>query len=83
MLLERRVIPELAEPIRYSPELPGSVADLVQSVKVQGLEGLIVKRRDSRYEPGERTGAWRKMRVNRGRNLSSAVIRSAGTHSTR
>lgn len=63
-LLERKVLPKLSEPIRYSPELPGSVADLVQSVKAQRLEGLIAKRRDSRYEPGERTGAWRKMRVN-------------------
>jgi ATP-dependent DNA ligase len=36
----------------------------VQSVKIQRLEGLVAKRRDSRYEPGERTGAWRKMRVN-------------------
>ena len=63
-LLEREVLPKLAEPIRYSPELPGTVADLVQSVKAQKLEGLIAKRRDSRYEPGERTGAWRKMRVN-------------------
>lgn len=63
-LLERKILPKLAEPIRYSPELPGSVSDLVQSVKAQRLEGLIAKRRDSRYEPGERTGAWRKMRVN-------------------
>jgi len=64
MLLERKVLPKLTEPIRYSPELPGSVTDLVQSVKAQRLEGLVAKRRDSRYEPGERTGAWRKMRVN-------------------
>jgi len=63
-LLEIEVLPRLSEPIRYSPELPGSVSDLVQSVKAQRLEGLIAKRRDSRYEPGERTGAWRKMRVN-------------------
>ena len=63
-LLEEKVLPLLSDPIRYSPELPGSVADLVQSVKAQGLEGLIAKRRDSRYESGERSGAWRKMRVN-------------------
>jgi bifunctional non-homologous end joining protein LigD len=63
-LLERKVLPKLAEPIRYSPELPGSVSDLVQSVKAQKLEGLVAKRRDSRYEPGQRSGAWRKMRVN-------------------
>lgn len=56
-LLEREVLPILTAPIRFSSELPGSVANLVQSVKVQGLEGLVAKRRDSRYEPGERTGA--------------------------
>ena len=27
---------------------------------------MIAKRRDSRYEPGQRSGAWQKMRVNRG-----------------
>ena len=68
-LLERHVLPLLAEPIRYSPELPGSIADLVQAVKGQGLEGLVAKRRDSRYESGERSGAWRKMRVNRGQEF--------------
>jgi bifunctional non-homologous end joining protein LigD len=27
---------------------------------------LIAKRRDSRYEPGQRSSAWQKMRVNQG-----------------
>ena len=40
-----------------------------QSVKAQGLEGLVAKRRDSRYEPGLRSGAWLKMRVNRGQEF--------------
>jgi ATP-dependent DNA ligase len=31
-----------------------------------GLQGLVAKRRDSRYEPGLRSGAWMKMRINRG-----------------
>ena len=56
-LLEREVLPKLADPIRYSPELNGSVTDLVQSVKAQGLEGLVAKRRAGRYEPGQRSGA--------------------------
>jgi bifunctional non-homologous end joining protein LigD len=43
--------------------------DLIQSVKAQGLEGLVAKRRDSKYEPGQRSGAWQKMRVNRGQEL--------------
>jgi len=68
-LLEQKVLPRLTEPIRYSPELPGTVAELVQSAKAQGLEGLIAKRRDSRYEPGERSGVWRKMRINQGQEF--------------
>ena len=34
-----------------------------------GLEGVVAKRRDSRYEPGQRPGAWLKMRVNRGQEF--------------
>lgn len=63
-ILEGRVLGKLAEPIRQSPVLEASLADLIQSVKAQGLEGLVAKRRDSRYEPGQRSGAWQKMRVN-------------------
>jgi bifunctional non-homologous end joining protein LigD len=61
-------VPNLAEPIRYSPALEASLADLVQSVKAQGFEGLVAKRQDSKY-PGLRTGAWQKMRVNQGQEL--------------
>ena len=64
-LLEKHVFPKMSEPIRYSPVLEASLKDLIQSVKAQGLEGLVAKRRDSRYEPGLRSGAWKKMRVNR------------------
>lgn len=32
-------------------------------MRAQGLEGRVARRRDSRYEPGERSGAWRKMRI--------------------
>src|ERR1700688_650542 len=68
-LIEKHVLPELADPIRYSPILGGSLKDLVRSVKAQGLEGLVAKRRDSKYEPGLRSGAWQKMRVNAGQEL--------------
>ena len=43
--------------------------DLIHSVKTQGLEGLVAKRRTSKYEPGVRSGAWMKMRVNRGQEF--------------
>ena len=64
-LLEKKVLPKLAEPVRYAPPLQSALSVLVESVKAQGLEGLVAKRRDSRYEAGVRSGAWQKMRVNR------------------
>src|SRR5581483_9276309 len=60
---------KLAEPIRFSPVLEASLRDLIQSVKAQGLEGLVAKRADSRYEPGLRSGAWQKMRINQGQEF--------------
>ena len=68
-LLENTVLPHLAEPVRYVPPLEGSLQTLVHSVKAHGFEGLVAKRRDSRYESGLRSGAWRKMRVNRGQEF--------------
>jgi ATP-dependent DNA ligase len=52
-LIEKHVLPTLADPIRYSPILEASLSNLIRSVKEQGLEGLVAKRRDSKYEPGE------------------------------
>jgi ATP-dependent DNA ligase len=43
--------------------------DLLHSVKAQGLEGLVAKRTESKYEPGQRSGAWQKVRVNRGQEF--------------
>jgi len=37
-------------------------ADLIRSAESVGLEGLVAKQRSSCYEPGRRSGAWRKMR---------------------
>jgi len=68
-LLEMHIFPKMEEPIRYSPVLEAGLKDLIQSVKAQGLEGLVAKRRDSKYEPGLRSGAWLKMRVNQGQEL--------------
>jgi DNA ligase D-like protein (predicted ligase) len=68
-LLERRIVPKLTEPVRYVGTLEASLRDLVHSVKAQGLEGLVAKRRDSRYEPGLRSGAWMKMRINQGQEF--------------
>jgi bifunctional non-homologous end joining protein LigD len=64
-LLERDVLPYLTEPVRHSPVLDAPLPELIAAVRAQGLEGLVAKRLDSRYEPGQRSGAWLKMRLNR------------------
>ncbi len=69
VLLEKRILPKLMEPVRYVAPLEASLSVLVQSVRAQGFEGLVAKRSDSRYEPGLRSGAWMKMRVNRGQEF--------------
>jgi bifunctional non-homologous end joining protein LigD len=47
----------------FSSELPGSVEDVVHAVADVGLEGVVAKRRDSRYEPGKRSGVWQKFKL--------------------
>jgi DNA ligase D-like protein (predicted ligase) len=68
-LLKQKILPNLIEPIKYSAEFDADLSDLIQSVKTLRLEGLVAKRKDSRYESGLRKGAWRKMRVNAGQEF--------------
>ena len=51
--------------IRLSQELSGTAAVVVQAVKDVGLEGVVAKRRDSLYVPGERSGDWQKLKLER------------------
>jgi bifunctional non-homologous end joining protein LigD len=41
---------------------PGRGRALYAATREQGLEGVVAKRLDSRYEPGRRTGAWLKIK---------------------
>jgi DNA ligase D-like protein (predicted ligase) len=68
-LLETKVLPKLKAPVRYMPPLDEPLDVLIQAVKTQGFEGVTGKRSDSPYEPGERSGAWMKMRVNQGQEF--------------
>jgi bifunctional non-homologous end joining protein LigD len=49
--------------IRFSEELRGTRAELLQAARQFQLEGLIAKRPDSLYEPGRRGGAWVKVKL--------------------
>jgi bifunctional non-homologous end joining protein LigD len=45
------------------PWFAGGGAAVLAAAQAQGLEGVVAKRRDSRYEPGRRSGSWTKTKV--------------------
>jgi len=45
-----------------SDPLPGRVADIERRIREFGLEGIVAKRRRSRYQPGTRSRDWVKVR---------------------
>jgi bifunctional non-homologous end joining protein LigD len=51
--------------VLLSSELPGAAADVIKAVISLGLEGIIAKRRTSRYLPGERNADWVKLKLDR------------------
>ncbi len=61
------VIPD--KRIRISDYFEAAPKDLLSAVREQRLEGIIGKRKDSLYQPGKRSGAWIKYRVNRGQEF--------------
>jgi bifunctional non-homologous end joining protein LigD len=67
-------------PLRRSAVLDATPKDLIRAVRSQGLEGIIAKRWDSRYESGERSGAWLKFRVNKGQELVIGGYRTGANH---
>jgi bifunctional non-homologous end joining protein LigD len=51
--------------IRYSVSFKKNIEELLSRVRGLGLEGLIGKRTNSRYEAGKRTGAWVKIKLHK------------------
>jgi DNA ligase D-like protein (predicted ligase) len=68
-LLRRHVLPTLRDPIRECPELNAALQDVIKAIRAQGLEGVVAKNLNSSYEPGRRSGSWRKMRLNKGQDF--------------
>jgi bifunctional non-homologous end joining protein LigD len=44
------------------PAFPGTGQAVHDATKAQGMEGVVAKRRDSRYEPGRRSDCWVKVK---------------------
>jgi bifunctional non-homologous end joining protein LigD len=51
-------------PVLRSTAFEAKPADLIRAAKDLGLEGIVAKRKDSVYEPGRRSGAWQKYKLN-------------------
>ena len=55
--------------VRIADHFRVPAADMLSAIHGQGLEGVVAKRRDGRYEVGKRTGSWAKYRLNSGQEL--------------
>jgi bifunctional non-homologous end joining protein LigD len=49
--------------VRYSTSVENDGEEVLNQARKLGLEGLIGKRLGSRYEPGKRSGAWIKLKI--------------------
>jgi DNA ligase D-like protein (predicted ligase) len=68
----RKILAKVLKPndhISTSPAEAATSAKIVSFVKQHGLEGVVAKRLDSVYEPGRRSGAWCKYRINLGQEF--------------
>jgi len=73
-LLERRkllsqALRPLSDSIQLSESFEADPAELLRAAKKLGLEGIVAKRKRSLYEPGKRSRAWLKYKVNKGQEL--------------
>jgi ATP-dependent DNA ligase len=63
------VLEPTLDPVRFSETVNATPAALIAAAKEHGVEGLIAKRIGSVYEPGQRSGAWVKYRLNQGQEF--------------
>jgi bifunctional non-homologous end joining protein LigD len=68
-LLEDYALKGMRDPVRLSAVFTSSPNALIAATRKAGLEGVIAKRAESRYESGERSGAWVKYKTNKGQEL--------------
>jgi len=72
-LRDRKALLRLAFKSTDLAQLPehlnSSLSKFLQGIRQIGGEGVVAKRLDSRYEPGRRSGAWSKIRINVGQEF--------------
>jgi DNA ligase D-like protein (predicted ligase) len=65
--------------ILLSEPLPGTPRQIEATVRRFGLEGVVAKRLDSRYEPGQRSGAWLKVKFQKRQEFVIGGFRPDGS----
>jgi bifunctional non-homologous end joining protein LigD len=75
----KREVEGRAPQVLISEFSEGSAAAMLRQVRERRLEGLIGKRKEGVYEPGERSGAWVKHRINQGQEFVAGGY-IPGTH---
>jgi bifunctional non-homologous end joining protein LigD len=55
-------LPLSGERWQVPPAFPGDGEAVMTATKAQGMEGVVAKRKDSRYEPGRRSDCWVKVK---------------------
>ena len=82
-LAERRALLvaslKVSEDVQLSETFSIPASRMLAIVKAHGLEGVVAKRVQSRYEPGRRSGAWVKLRVELAQEFVIAGF-TPGTH---
>jgi bifunctional non-homologous end joining protein LigD len=63
-----RLVDTRGAPVLLSPQF-GDGEALLAAAREQGLEGVVAKRTDSRYQPGRRSADWRKLKVRQGQEV--------------
>ena len=59
----KELLADAPETIRYSVPFDAPLEDLLEQARSFGLEGLLGKQPDSRYESGRRSGVWIKLKL--------------------
>jgi len=67
LIQRRKRLPSIVKGsgILLSEPLPGTPQQVIEAVSRVGLEGVVAKRKDSRYQSGERSGAWVKLKLDK------------------
>lgn len=61
--LVKRVGKRVSTQLRITESVQGDGKEMLEKARRQGWEGIIAKRIDSRYEPGNRSRSWLKLKI--------------------